>query len=252
MISTDLIEVPASISGSGLEGVWLGIRGTPFSEAFKRRKNMATWLLEGAWQSADETNFWTVANGQRGGGPGGSAWRVRSAFSTTHGISNPYLDFTWTTRRPFRADLTALDGSLLGTRVELNPADEISVLAGTELCAHDNPAAHTRFLIDLRLGYAYHSWRTMQSGLLLPSILSSSEGLAVTESEYQSWSGGLGFIWQTFQYMQLNLRGEASYLTPHRIEHPYPVRTGADDVAVGVSFGMKVMVRTPDTPRPPG
>lgn len=246
MIETDPIVDTPAVSGSGLGGVWMGIRGTPFSESFKRRGNLATWLIEGAYQTADSSSFWHVADGARGGGPGGSAWRIRNAFSTTHRFSNPYLDFRYTKRNPFQADLTEIDGTVLASGVELDPSNEIRVFGGTELTTYENKVSQARFAIDLRLGFSYQSWQTIQSGVLLPSIISSSAAIPVTESEYETYTAGLGFIYKTFQYLQLNLRGDVAYITPHRVEHPYPIQTGADTLAFGINFGMKVFVRSND------
>jgi hypothetical protein len=243
MIGTDPLDPTPTVTGSGFEGAWFGIRGTPFSEAFPTRGNRATWLVEGAFQAPDATNFWTAGDGKRGGGPGGSAWLLRTAFSTTRGVSQPYVDFSYLARNTFETDLYDPDGTLLASAVTLNPGNVAQVLAGTELVASDNKEAHRRVAFDLRLGFSYHSWRTIQSGVLLPSILEGSEAVAVTEGEFSTVGAGFGFYYQAFEYLQFNLRGDASYVTPHNIEHPYPIFTGGNTLDVAVNAGFKVMVR---------
>lgn len=243
MVGTTPMETSPVYEGSGLGGLWMGVRGTPFSEAFESRGNLATWLVEGAWQTADPTNFWAVSDGERGNGPGGSAFRLRMGFSTNHKPAQPYIAATFTRRNPFETDIYDENGAVMVPGVTFNPPSDILVRTGVELTAFSNPEAQSFFNFDLRLAYGYTTWQTVQSGVLLPSVLVSSQQIAVTESEYSSGSAGLGLYLRPFRYMQINVWGDAWYTAPHQIEHPYPVFTGTDTIRADIGANLKLMIR---------
>ena len=111
------------------------------------------------------------------------------------------------------------------------------------LAAFSNAETDAFFNIDLRLGYGYQTWQTVQSGVLLPSVLVSSQQIPVTESEFSYGSAGLGFYYRAFRYMQINFYGDAVYIEPHRIEHPYPVYTGQDTIRANIGAELKMMIR---------
>lgn len=245
MVETEPLEGLDPIKGKGTDGVWLGIKGTPFSEAFEARGNRATWLIEAAFRTRSANNFYEQMEGDlRGAGTGGGGTRLGMAFSTTRHVSQPYLSFRYT-RLPVLDEVTFYDetGAPLGGGFELNPADTIEIRTGTEIIAHDNPEAHSRFSIDLRLGFGYATWQTIPSGLYLPSVLSTSRAVPATESEYTWGSAGIGFYHQAFQYMKWKLVADATYMAPHQIEHHYPIATGADTIDVTVGGGIEIMIR---------
>jgi hypothetical protein len=245
MIETEPIEGLDPITGKGTDGLWLGIKGTPFSEAFEKRGNRATWLLEAAFRTRSSNNFFELDEaGERGAGIGGGGMRLGMAFSTTKNISQPYIAFRYQ-RNPVLDEITLYDetGASLGGGFELQPADQISIRTGTEIIAHDNPEAHSRFSIDLRLGFGYNTWQSVPSGLYLPSMLSTSLDVPATESEYTWASAGVGFYHQAFQYMKWKLLAEATYIAPHQIEHHYPIETGTDTLDITLGGGIEIMIR---------
>lgn len=239
--STPLDTVPA-VSGSGLGGFWFGLRGTPYNEAFTTRGNLATWLAEIAYRTAPADNFWDADN-DRGGGPGGSALRFRMGFSTTHKPAQPYLEATYLHQFPFTVNLYDAQNTLMEQNVELIPPRQVKVRGGVELTAWENTESDAFFNFDLRLAYGYQSWQTIDSGILLPSVLYSSEKIPVTESEYSFGSAGLGIHYRAFRYMQFNLTGDVGYVQPHQIEHPYDVYMGRDTIQFDVGLAMRILVR---------
>jgi len=245
MLETEPIEGLDPIKGKGTDGVWLGIKGTPFSEAFESRGNRATWLIEAAVRTRSDNNFYELDEGElRGAGNGGGGTRLGMAFSTTRNISQPYIAFRYTRARTL-SDVTLYDetGETLGSGVELEPADDIWIRTGAEIVAHDNPEAFSRFSIDLRLGFGYTTWQSAPSGLYLPSVLSTSRQVPATESEHTWASAGVGFYHQAFQYMKWKLVADLTYMSPHEIEHHYPIVTGTDTLDLSLGGGIEILIR---------
>jgi hypothetical protein len=245
MVETEALEGLDPIQGKGTDGLWLGIKGTPFSESFEARGNRATWLIEAALRTRSSNNFYEKLDGeQRGAGVGGGGVRLGMGFSTTLNASQPYLGFRYT-RLPVLEGVTFYDeaGAALGSGFDLEPADRIEIRTGTEIVAHEDLEAHTRFAIDLRLAFGYATWQTIPSGLYLPSVLSTSRSVPATESEHTWGSAGIGFYHQAFQYMKWKLVVDATYMSPHQIEHHYPIETGTDTLDITLGGGIEIMIR---------
>jgi len=245
MLGTDSLDGLDPIKAKGAEGLWLGIKGTPFSEAFVQRGNRATWLIEAAFRTRTKGNFYTLnEDGTRSAGVGGGGMRLGMAFSTTHHISKPYLAFRYTRTRPIDpATLYDQDGAVLDSAAVLDPADTIEIKTGTEIVVHDDAETHSRFAFDLRLCFGYATWQTVPSGLFLPSVLDVNRDVVATESEY-TWAGaGLALRHQAFEYLAWYLGGDVNYIAPHNIEHLYAVDTGPDTLQITGSAGFKVMIR---------
>jgi hypothetical protein len=245
MVGTEALSGLDPVKGKGTDGVWLGLKGTPFSEAFEARGNRATWLIEAAFRTRSDNSFFEPYDGDlRGAGVGGGGTRLGMAFSTTHGVSQPYMSFRYLRTRGLD-DVTFYDetGGTIGGGFELDPADHVEVRAGTEIVAHDNPEAHSRFAIDLRLGFGYATWQTIPSGMYLPSVLSTSRTVPATESEYTWGSAGIGLYHQAFQYMKWKLVADATYLVPHQIEHHYDITTGPDTLGLTLGGGIEILIR---------
>lgn len=233
-----------AVSGSGLGGVWLGVRGTPFSEAFVKRQNRATWLLEGAVRTPDASNFWTLADGkERGAGPGGTALRIHSAFSTTFGSSQPYLLGTWTAEGPRTVDLYGTDGAKLASGVEIDPANTAHLRTGVEVLASENAASGGRTAFDMHVDVNYATWSTVQSGTYLPLVLEDGRSQAVQQAEAMEAGAGIGLSWRPMAFMQLDLYGDFAWHMPQRIEHPYPVYTGEDTLHLTAGSRLTVRIR---------
>lgn len=229
------------IDGAGLGGLWIGVRGTPFSEAFTKRNSDATWLLEGAIRTADKSSIWTHNDeGKRGAGLGGTAARVHTAFSTTLGLTAPYVSGTYVGEGKQTVTVVASDGTV-HPDIAIDPANRGELRIGVEALTGRNPASGAQFVFDVHLGVAYESWATLPSGIYLPNVLEASEGVPVQQSEQLEAGGGLGLHWRPFENMQLGLFGDVGYHMPQRIEHPYPVYTGANtlNVKAGSTLGVR-------------
>lgn len=245
-------EADATISeGAGVEGVWIGAKGTPFAEALEGRRNRATWLVSGAIRTPSANkNWYTVtepapvdgAAGTRGVGEGGVALAVGTAGSTTFGASEPYITLSWTDTLPVEIAITADDGTVIDGAAEVDPGGTLDVSFGTELVAGKNEASGARTAFDLHLRGRYTGASTVPTGVELPAVLAPEAGL-VQAAESMELGGGLALNLRFFQYFELDLHGTALYRLPQRIEHPYPVYTGPDTVHIVTGANMVVRVR---------
>lgn len=229
------------VSGAGLGGIWLGVRGTPFSEAFTSRNSKTTWLIEGAIRTGDKSNFWAVNDeGKRGAGPGGTAARLHTAFSTTMGSTMPYVTGTYVGEGKQTVTLVTPSGTAY-EEAEVDPANHGDIKIGVELLAGRNPANGAIFVMDLHLGVGFDAWAQIPSGFYLPNVLEASDGGVVQQAEQLEAGGGLGATWRPFENMQIGLHGDVGYHLPQRIEHPYPVYTGSNtlDITVGSTLGVR-------------
>lgn len=240
-----LAGTPGTASkGKGLGGVWIGVRGTPFSEAFEKRQNRVTWLLEGAVRTPDSTNFWTMADGQqRGAGPGGTAFKLHSAWSTTFGAGHPYIAATWVAEGARQVDLYAGDGTRIATGVTIDPANTVRLRVGTEVVAGENAASGGRTSFDLHLGVDYASYSQIPSGLFLPDVLEDGLDRPSQQAESLEPGAGLALHVRPMSYLQLDLAGDVAWHLPQRIEDPYQVYTGEDTLRAAVSAGFTVRIR---------
>lgn len=244
---TDPLEPGTYVRGGGLGGLWLEIAGTPYSEAFVKRINHATWLLAGAWRAPDPTSFWAVdADGNRGAGPGGSAWRLQTAFSKQIGNAQPYLSGELVVENPTSVTLAAQDGTVLSDgEVEINPADHGNVRAGLEVVATRNPANGSMIALDLHVSLDYASAGDVPSGMFLPDVLDASLGTVVQQAETMDSGGGAGLTWRPFDAVQLRGWGELAYRLPQRIESPYPVYGWSNTTRVRAGLDLTVRIHRP-------
>ncbi len=228
-VGTDPLEPGTYVSGSGLDGVWLGVRATPFSEAFAARNNRATWRLELAYRTGSEHNLWSG-----GAGDGAPAVRLGSAFSTSVKSTQPYLTgaLTW---------YTARDRALESGTVPVDPGNRLDLRTGAEFVAWQQAASGGEFRVDLHLALGYQAAGSIPSGYYLPSVLDDSVETGVQTSESLEGGAGLGLIWRPMTYLQLAVGGDLSYGVPRRIENVYPVYTGGD--TLHTTFGTQLTVR---------
>lgn len=233
----------ATVAGDGLGGIWFGVRGTPFSEAFPKRNTGATWLLEGAIRTADESNVWvTDEEGARGAGFGGTAARFHTAFSKTFGKTAPYITGTYVGEGPHTVAVVYPDGTK-GPSLDIDPANSGDLRVGAEIVAGENPAAGSLFVFDFHLDVAYDSYAVVPSGFYLPDVLAASQDATVLQAESLEAGGGLGVHWRPFKNMQLSLWGDVAYHLPQRLEFPYPVYTGGDTIHVNAGSTLGVRFR---------
>jgi hypothetical protein len=237
------------VKGSGVGGVWIGAKGTPFSQLWKSRNHRATWLLGLAVRTPDGSSLWSVEepaeNGPatRGAGPGGVGVRLETAFSATYGASEPYMRFAYTSEGSSKVDVLDDTGTVLASGVEVDPGDTAQVRFGTELVAGHNEANGQRTAVDLHLGMLYTGYGSVPSGVLLPSVLSASAGQAVQTAEQFEMGAGLGLNWRPMDYLELRFHGDLAWQLPSRPESPYPEWTGDQTLHYNTGVDLAVRVR---------
>jgi hypothetical protein len=247
MVGTDEDPAPPTISGAGPGGLWIGAKGTPFSQTlFPRRSDRITMLLELGYRFADRTNFFTtIEEGHRGGGPGGAAWRVGAAFSTTHRATDPYLKVTYEQNLAIVQDVKDETGAVLSSDARVDPADDLEALAGAQVRTFRNDASGAGLDLDFFLRVGYSTWQDVPSGIYLPSVVAPSYGQVVTQSDMLYARGGLGVDWRIFEYLEWDVAGEAGTRSAHRLEYPYDVATGVDSFDYAITTSITIRIRDP-------
>jgi len=245
-VDTPKLSRPAGIEGSGVGGVWLGLRGTPLSEElWANRGDRATWMLEAGYRLQDRTNLWTYGpRGTRGAGPGAPAFRLVSTASTTKGKAEPYVRAAWVRTGRINTDIVDERGRTLASGVELRPESRFGLGVGTEVEVRRYGSDGARVALDFRGSLTYHSWQDIPSGTYLPDVLEASVGEVATQSERVGAAGRFGVNWRFHEYVQLNLAGEAGVHTPYRAEHFYPVSAGPG-LVWGATASLRFRARDP-------
>ena len=232
------LEEDPSFSGSGPTGLWLGTALAPFAERFQRNQQV-TWRIDFAYRIPLGSTFWEVDDdGKRGAANGNHAIRFGAAFSTDNESTNPYMTLRYAQELRKAIDVATSSGP---TSIDVKPPAEFDARAGIELAAVTKETVRVAF--DVYLGFGYRSWSDIPSGVLLPSVLEASRGIAVTTGDYLRANAGLGLDIHIDKYAGLRLGGEFGYRTPRRLEHVYDVRTTLDSFHVGASGTLEIRIR---------
>lgn len=231
---------------SGLQGVWLTAAFAPFSQSYGKEglKQTVDWRLDVAYRTGSKNVLWTNTDGKRGAAMGGGAWRLGAAFSTTRGASSPYLAMNAVLEgKAVDFDIVDDNGTTWAQGLPVDPPSTIDIVGGTEILSAQNQDIGYRFVVDMYVGFGYVSWGDVPSGLYLPSVLDVSREIPVTTSEYLRVKGGLATTVDFNKYIGMRLGAEGQYYTPHRLEHPYAVRTGLDTFGVNVTAELEGRIR---------
>ena len=243
MLDTEVLDPQPAIYGKGLGGAWIGLRGTPFSEAlFPKRGDKVTWMLEASYRFRDRSNLWTTEGTDRGAGPGSAAFKLGTAFSTTIGWSQPYVSLSLLRSVPLRD----IENTGLQSDQVIQTASTLDMTAGTEIVAISSPSSGARLAFDLHGNFGLDSWQDIPSGVMLPSVLDASKSLVATEGEHSYVNGGLTVRYRAFEWVQLDLGGDVGMVMPYQVEHFYPVDTGMGTLAW--SMNTRLTMRGRDKP----
>lgn len=222
----EVLDTPVVLEGSGLNGIWFGVSLSPFSEAYAKHHRV-TWKLDlAARTGSKKSNRWTV-DGNRGGGPGGSAFRVAGAFSRRTGASEPYVAASY--QNEGSVEVQVIDEQGLGGLLDLDPANIADLRGGVEV----HTSASDSFTIDLWGGARYTTPEQIPSGLLLPSVLPSAKTIAITHSDTLAAQFGLNLHVTFASFLRGSLGGFGRFTVPHTAEHVFPVSTTTDALTLG-------------------
>lgn len=234
-LGADRTGETASVEGSGLVGLWIGAGLAPLHERFAPGAR-AAYRLDVAMRTPNRRDtFWSATQGgSRGAAPGGWGWLLSAAFSAEHEAVDPYLAVRYQAESRLQLDVVDEAGSTWIEGAILKPANALDVCAGVEVIARRVEARGVRTAVDLYTGFGYRSWQDVPSGLYLPEVLDASRSLVVTMGEHALLRGGVGLDARFSEQAQLRLSAELRWLTPHRLESPYEVRTLADTLGAGL------------------
>ena len=216
-------------SGGGFESVWLGVRGTPFSQA---REARATWLIEGALRTPDKTNLYTGD----GSGDGSLALRLSNVFATSRGPTHPYIAAHYTATRPY-----SVEGMEEGEAFD--PSNRIHLVTGAEFDVWAKPATGQMVSVEGSAFFAYNSPAVVPSGLFLPSVLPGTEMSPTTSTEYSEFGAGFGVHWMPIREMKVDFNMNLAWPTPHRVESTYPVYSAFRSRSLGVGLVVTYLYR---------
>jgi hypothetical protein len=243
MVGTDTAP-DGETTGKGAGGVLVRVVSTPLSEdLFSARGDQITWLLGLGYQFKDETNQWTVTDGERGAGPLSPGLEVRSFWSTTNSMSEPYLGVVWTNR--FAATQTT---QATNKKLDIQDPSSLDLVTGLEVELHrDDDWANglgSEVALDLSATFSYQTWGDVVSGVTLPSVLSNTKGASVTQSETSSLWGAMSVRWRIIEYLDWTINTAIGGPLGYRLEHPYPVSTAPSgklgwQVGTGFNFRMR-------------
>ena len=248
-LNTGTEEATTITRGNGIQGVWIGAKGTPFSQGFSTRRNRVTWLVEGAVRTPSKESWFAIAEpsttggiGTRGAGNGGVGLRIASTASMTRGKTEPYLRLAYEDNLPTTIDILADDGRPIWLNCEIDPANRVDGVVGAEFIVGENATSGSRSSIDMHLSTAWESYEDVPTGTELPSVLLPEAGL-FQKAESLEVGGGLGLDVRFMRYLSWGLFGEVRYHLSQRIESPYPVYTGGDTIHIIAGSQIQIRVR---------
>lgn len=225
---------PVDVSGGGITGVWLGAAFSPFSEAFDLNHRV-TWRFDVGYRTASKNHRWSYTDGKRGGALGSSAIKVQGAFSRMGGAAEPYVRARYIKESKVTTDLVDATGTVVASGIELHPASSIEILGGSEVIASKSENGN-RTAADFQIGFRYHTWEDLPSGLLLPNVIDASKTIPVTRSERIQGIAGMGVNLVFSDIVRTTTGARFEYTLPHTLEHVYDVQTSPDTFAVSWYF----------------
>ena len=122
----------------------------------------------------------------------------------------------------------------------------VDALVGAEFIASEDTESSARVAVDLHLGFGYRSAADQASGFWLPSALPESRSLAVSRGEHLVVSGGMAVDAFFKKYVGLRIGADGGWISPHRVEHVYEVRTDRKAFSVGWQLALVGRIRTKD------
>lgn len=233
------IANPDGWSGAGLLGWTVGVAFAPYAE--RRAEHVpVTWRLDLAVRSAPPRTLWELDSAGRGGaGDGGPTIRAGAAFSRQYDTTSPYLVAAWEVATPRFVGSTDAWGDPI--EIQVDPGQRLDVRGGVEVRLTRDPSSPNTANLDLSTGFGWRSAARVPSGVFLPDVLASSRAASVVSGEQLGWLAGFGVESDIATAARLRLWSHATWVLPHRVEHPYKVWTTADSVRV--ALGAEVILR---------
>jgi len=244
MVGTSSIADEEAERGTGMGGVWIGLKGAPMHrEIYTRRGDRVSWVLDAGYRFRDKTNFWSYGpRGKRGSGSGAPAFRFNAAVSSKHRIAEPYFKASLLRSGRIQMDVVDENGQTVASGMEFRPASSVDGVVGVQYTVHEYGQG-AMVAIDMHGSYGYGTWQDIPSGLYLPSVLDVSGAAPATMSEVTRVGVGGGVNWRFIEYLQLNVTGDVGVNSGGRVEHYYPVAMGLGAFEWSVHTTLQFKVR---------
>jgi len=244
MVGTASLPDRDAERGTGMGGVWIGLKGAPMHrDLYTRRNDRVSWVLDAGYRFRDETNFWSYGpRGKRGAGAGAPAFRFQAAASTKHRIAEPYLQATLLRSGRITMDVVDQNDQVVASGVEFRPASTVDGVLGVQYTVAEYGQG-AMVAVDMHSYFGYSTWQDIPSGLMLPSVLDSSAQLPATMSEATRIGVGGGVNYRFIEYLQLNVRGNIGVNSGGRVEHFYPVSMGLGALEWSVQTTLQFKIR---------
>jgi hypothetical protein len=218
----DMPSEPLSEDMSGLSGTHIGVRLQPSQWSPNPRPSATKWLVGASFQiPSPNDNLWTHNNGQRGAGTGNLVTRLEASLSKRRGVSDAYTRVLAELGAPIALDIEGANGETLAKNIDVQPPRSVIVQTGLEFDIWGAPA-QTLGTLDVSLSTTYLSWGDIASGVYLPEVLTSSQGVVVTRSESVRIGGQIGGHLYDASGWTVHAHGGWTWETPYRPEHVYP------------------------------
>jgi hypothetical protein len=233
-LSGEPVADTPELRAGGVDGLWIGVAAAPFSERYGAAQRATSRLDFAIRTPSHGRNLWTAndAGGKRGPSPGGTAMKLAAAFSTTRGVSSPWLRAEWVKESKLTIDIVDESGHVWATALPLQPASTLVADTGVEITASDDPDTGT-YAVDLWMGVGYRSWEDVASGVYLPNVLDSGRTIPVTASDTVLGRAGLAFDATLQDLLKIRAGATFEYRMPYALEHVYDVTTSPNTVQVG-------------------
>lgn len=248
----DLDNSPSSREHHGPDDLFLGFRVVPFGEdAVYRGDSPASVAIDLGFSFPSGENHDAVRDdGSAGAGVGGMGVHLGFSASRRFAQAEPWLSFRYSHQAAYGAPLVdvngvALPGADADGNTQLDPADSIALVLGTEVIATEDTAADTGVRMGFGAAFRYVSPEQVSSGTRIPVPLASTRGQVAITAEYVQIEGLLSVRARTEKQAEFRLDAGAGWVSEHTLEQvgetAYGVETAPGTFVV--RFGMGVSLR---------
>lgn len=236
---------PPDWQTSGLQGVWIGVAGSPLREGWRRSLPVTARFDFAVRTPAAGQTPWGDA---RGASPGGGAVRLGAAFSSQVRRTDTWLSFRYTRELATEVDVVLPDGAPHAAPVRVREGDTIVARIGGDVVLKDDRARGVRTAFGVWGGVGWTGEARRPSGFWLPDVLDASRGTQVVAGDRLQADLGLRLAIDPARQAGVRVGLVGSYLSPRAEEHLYPVATDNRSFAIGWDLTVIGRVRLRDEP----
>ena len=182
---------------------------------------VSTRIIAGFALGNQENSRWLYGQESLGSSAGANTWLLGGALWRKQGKLRPWVDVnarivgTYPLTEDAESDV-------------ISPPSDVAVRIGVRR----KKARNSRFSSDLFTGFSSRGGSSIPSGILLPSVLSLTEGMVVNSSPAHSWSMGVGQEIDIWKKATICWDTELTYHAKRRLESTYEVYTSSRELSV--------------------